>query len=69
MDIKQNTIVTNKKIGINIQEAAELFGISKNLMGELVKIPGFPCIKFKRRIVINKLELSNWFSKNSGRYI
>lgn len=69
MDIKQNTIVTNEKIGINIQEAAELLGISKNLMGELVKIPGFPCIKFRRRIVINKLELSNWFSKNSGRYI
>ena len=60
---------SNEKIGINIQEAAQLLGISKNLMGELVKVPGFPCIKFKRRIVINRLELPNWFSKNSGRYI
>jgi len=59
----------SEKIGINIQEASELLGISKNLMRELVKIPSFPCIKFKRRIVINKLELPEWFARNSGRYI
>ena len=65
MNVTENAVITNEKIGINIQEAAKLLGISKSLMGELVKIPGFPCIKFRRRIVINKLELSNWFYKGT----
>ena len=43
-------------------------GISKNLMSELVKYPDFPCIKFKRRIVINRNKLQDWFDKNSGRF-
>ena len=55
-------------IGINVQEAANLLGISKNLMAELVKYPDFPCIKFKRRIVINRVKLQDWFDKNSGRF-
>ena len=59
---------STEKIGLNISEAASLMGISKNLMGELVKYPDFPCIKFKRRIVINKNKLQSWFDANSGRY-
>ena len=58
----------DEKIGLNISEAASLMGISKNLMSELVKYPDFPCIKFKRRIVINKRMLQEWFDKNSGRF-
>ena len=57
-----------EKIGLNVSEAAELMGISKNLMSDLVKYPDFPCIKFKRRIVINKKMLQDWFDKNSGRF-
>ncbi len=57
-----------EKIGLNIKEAADLMGISKNLMAELVKYPDFPCIKFKRRIVINKKMLQDWLDKNSGRF-
>ena len=58
----------SEKIGINVQEAANLLGISKNLMAELVKYPDFPCIKFKRRIVINRVKLQDWFDKHSGRF-
>lgn len=58
----------SEKIGINVQEAAAMMGISKNLMADLVKYPDFPCIKFKRRIVINKNKLQDWFDKNSGRF-
>ena len=57
-----------EKIGLNIAEAASLMGISKNLMADLVKYPDFPCIKFKRRIVINKKKLQEWFDTNSGRF-
>ena len=59
---------SDEKIGLNVSEAANLMGISKNLMSELVKYPDFPCIKFKRRIVINKNKLQDWFDKNSGGF-
>lgn len=59
----------SEKIGLNIQEAAKLLGISKQLMTELSKQKGFPCIRFKRRIVINRNELFEWFGKNSNSFI
>ena len=59
---------TNEKIGLNLKEASNLMGINEKLMSELTKIKGFPCIKFKRRILINKNKLQEWFDKNSGRY-
>lgn len=61
-----NTI--EEKIGLNIKEASKLMGINEKLMSELTHIKGFPCINLKRRIVINKLKLQEWFDKNSGRY-
>ena len=57
-----------EKIGLNVKEAAQYLGINEKLMSELTKIKGFPCIKFKRRIIINKLELSEWFKKNAGKH-
>ena len=32
----------NEKIGLNVSEAANMLGISKNLMSELIKYPDFP---------------------------
>ena len=61
-------VSTDEKIGLNIKEASRLMGINEKLMSELTHVKGFPCIKFKRRIVINKLSLQEWFDKNSGRY-
>ena len=61
-------VSTDEKIGLNIKEASRLMGINEKLMSELTHVKGFPCIKFKRRIVINKLRLQDWFDKNSGRY-
>ena len=59
----------DEKIGINIKEASEILGISKQLMTESTKLKDFPCIKFERRIVINKPQMIEWFNKNSGRII
>ena len=61
-------VSTDEKIGLNIKEASRLMGINEKLMSELTHVKGFPCIKFKRRIVINKLRLQECFDKNSGRY-
>lgn len=55
-------------IGINIAEAAKLMGISKQLMAKLTKEDDFPCIKFQRRIVINKEQLPEWFKKHAGEF-
>lgn len=59
----------DEKIGINIKEASEILGISKQLMTELTKLKDFSCIKFERRSVINKPQMVEWFYKNSGRII
>lgn len=58
----------DEKIGINIEEAAKLMGISKQLMAKLTRERDFPCIKFRRRIVINKLKLGEWFENNAGKF-
>ena len=56
----------DKKVGLNIKEAAELLGVSKQLMSQLSKQKGFPCLRFKRRIVINKQKLLEWFDERSN---
>ena len=58
-----------EKIGITIEECAKYIGISKQLMAEMVREPGFPCIKFKRRILINKSKVQEWLDNNAGRRI
>ena len=54
------------KVGLNIKESARLLGISKQLMTELSKQTDFPCIRFKRRIVVNKQKLLEWFDEKSN---
>lgn len=57
-----------EKIGITVSEAAKLLGIGKNLMLKLVTVPGFPAIRFKKKIIINKSKLQQWFNDNAGVY-
>lgn len=59
----------DKKIGITIEECAKYMGISKQLMAEIVREPGFPCLKFKRRFLINKSKVQEWFDENCGKRI
>ena len=56
----------DEKIGINIEECAKYMGVSKQLMAEIVRMPDFPCIKFKRKILINKSKVQDWLDNNSG---
>ena len=37
-------------------------------MLKLVKLEGFPAIRFKRKIIINGNRLQDWFDKNYGKY-
>lgn len=58
----------NEKIGITVDEAANLLGIGRSLMLKLVTVQGFPAIRFKRKIIINKNQLQKWFDENYGAY-
>ena len=56
------------KLGLTVDEARKMLGIGRNLMLELVKLEGFPAIRFKRKIIINKELLPKWFAENYGQY-
>lgn len=58
----------NDRIGITVEEAAKLLGIGKNLMLKIVTLPEFPAIRFKKKIIINKSKLQQWFDENAGTY-
>ncbi len=58
----------NEQLGITVDEARKMLGIGRNLMLELVKVDGFPAVKFKRKIIINKELLPKWFAENCGQY-
>lgn len=61
----QNEII---KFGITVDEARKQLGIGRNLMLKLVKLEGFPAIRFKRKIIINGNKLQDWFDQNYGKY-
>lgn len=56
------------KLSISLEEAAQRLGVGRNLMLKLVTLPGFPAIRFKRKIIINGSKLEEWFENNYGRY-
>ena len=56
------------KFGITVDEARKQLGIGRNLMLKLVTVPGFPAIRFKRKIIINGNKLQERFDKNYGQY-
>ena len=58
----------NDKLSINVDEAAKLLGVGRNTMLEFVKMEGFPAIRLKRKIIIDKQALPKWFSENYGKY-
>lgn len=65
MEFTNNDI---ERLGITIEEARKMLGIGRNLMLKLVKLNGFPAIRFKRKIIINKELLPKWFAENYGQY-
>lgn len=58
----------NEKLSITVEEAAKLLGVGRNTMLEFVKMDGFPAIRLKRKIIIDKEALPKWFSNNYGKY-
>ena len=49
---------------LNLQEAGELVGLSRQTIRKLTYIKDFPCTKMQRRILINRNKLLKWFEEN-----
>ncbi len=58
----------DSKISITVNEAAKMLGVGRNTMLEFVKMEGFPAIRLKRKIIIDKEALPKWFSNSYGKY-
>lgn len=49
---------------LNLQEAGELVGLSRQTIRKLTYIKDFPYTKMQRRILINRNKLLKWFEEN-----
>lgn len=58
----------NDKLTITVDEAAKMLGVGRNTMLEFVKMDGFPAIRLKRKIIIDKEALPKWFASSYGKY-
>lgn len=62
-----STVVPKPKLTLTVPEAAELVGISKAKMYEIVRIEGFPAIRFGKRILVNRKKLESWLDEQSEK--
>ena len=61
-------MIDDERISITVDEAAKMLSVGRNMMLEFVKMQGFPAIRLKRKILIDKEALPKWFANNYGRY-
>lgn len=59
--------MTNIKMGLTIEEAAEMTGIGRNTMRKLVDWGKMPVLKVGRKTIIRKDTLENFLTVNQGR--
>ena len=63
--------IKREKLVLSVPEAAELLGISKSKMYEIVRIKGFPAVRVGKRILVNAKRLEAWLDEvtEKGWYI
>ena len=63
--------IKREKLVLSVPEAAEVLGISKSKMYEIVRIKGFPAIRVGKRVLINAKRLEDWLDEvtEKGWYI
>ena len=59
--------MTNTKMGLTIEEAAEMSGIGRNTMRKLVDWGKLPVLKVWRKTIIRRDTLENFLTVNQGR--
>ena len=55
------------KMGLTIEEAAEMSGIGRNTMRKLVDWGKLPVLKVGRKMIIRRDALENFMTVNQGR--
>ena len=59
--------MTSSKMGLTIEEAAEMTGIGRNTMRKLVDWGKLPVLKAGRKTIIRRDTLENFLTVNQGR--
>ena len=59
--------MTNIKMGLTIEEAAEMSGIGRNTMRKLVDWGKLPVLKVGRKTISRRDALENFMTVNQGR--
>ena len=62
-DMPQNTSPDNTKVTLTVAEAAQVIGISKPKMYELVRAGKFRTVKIGKKILISRQSLMDWLKK------
>ena len=65
-DIPQNSSPENTKMTLTVQEAAQLVGICKPKMYELVRAGKVRSIKAGKKILISRRSLMDWLTKGDS---
>ena len=60
IQMNENNKYETLQFGITVEEARKQL--------QLVKLDGFPAIRFKRKIIVNGKKLQEWFDQNYGEY-
>ena len=64
---KEGRVISVVKLGITIDEAAEISGIGRNTMRKLVEWDKLPVLKVGRKTIIRTDTLEEFMSVNQGR--
>lgn len=50
----------NRKVALNITEVAEVLGVSRSVVYQLIHRADFPSFKIGKRVVVPRLALEEW---------
>lgn len=57
----------NEKEFLNLEEAGDLLGLTKQTVSKLTYAKDFPCTRLSRRILINRKKLLRWLEENVSK--
>lgn len=59
--------IERPKLTYSVPEAAEVLGVSRSKMYELVKIQGFPTLKIGGRLLVSVKGLEKWIEEQAEK--
>ena len=54
-----------EKLGLSVEEAGQLLGLSRSVMYQLVRCEDFPAVHIGKRIIINAAKLQEWLDSHT----